>query len=123
VGGGGPGLHIPETDTHPKNNGHLKGGVHDRPFKQYLSFALSAKPFKQHLMEIVPAIGFQVLRQNLCDETVSYRTRGQFSLGLVVFVPSCCKLLFFNFATKPFIVTRNAKRPRHNHPIETAIHS
>ena len=89
VGGGGPGLRIPETEAHPKPSskrienvsfatlsGHLKGGVHDRPFKQYLTRALSAKPFKQHLMEIVPAIGFQVLRQNLCDETVSYCTRG-----------------------------------------------
>ena len=134
-GGGGTGLRIPETEAHPKpsskrienvsfvtRSGNLKGGVHLRPFKQYLTRALSAKPFKQHLMEIVPAIGFQVLRQNLCDETVSYCTRGA-SLGLVVFVPSCCKLLFFNFATKPFIVTRNARRPRHNHPIETAIHS
>jgi hypothetical protein len=40
-----------------------------------------------------------------------------------LFVFSCCKLLLFNFATKPFDVTRNAKRPRHKHPIETAIHS
>jgi hypothetical protein len=57
-------------------SGHLNGGVNDRPFKQYLTRALSAKTIKQHLMEIVPAIGFQVLRQNLCDETVSYCTKG-----------------------------------------------
>ena len=51
----------PETETHPKPSskrvenvsfatlvGHLKGGVHDRPFKQHLTSAFSAKPFKQH---------------------------------------------------------------------------
>ena len=60
-----------------------------------------------------------------CDNTRRNRIllyRGP-SLGLVACCSSCCKLLFFKFATKPFNVTRNAKRPRHNHQIETAIHS
>ncbi len=80
-GGGGTSLRIPENEAHPKPSskrienvsfatltGHLKGGVHDRPFKQYLT--------REHLMEIVLAIGVQVLRQNLCDEIVSYCSRG-----------------------------------------------
>ena len=45
----------------------------------------------------------------------------QFRFGCICSL--CCKLLLSNFATKPFHVTRNAKRPRHNHQIETAIHS
>jgi hypothetical protein len=92
------------TEAHPKPSskrienmslatfsGHLNGGVHDRPFKQYLTRSLSAKPvhdrpfkqyltrvlsaktIKQHLMEIVPAIGFQALRQNLCKATPTRR--------------------------------------------------
>ena len=75
-----------------QHSGHLKGGVHDRPFKQYLTRALSAKPFKQHLMEIVPTIGFQALRQNLCDETVSYCTKGPVKVWLYLFlhVANCC---------------------------------
>jgi hypothetical protein len=43
-------------------------------------------------------------------------------LGLVAVSSLCCKPSYFNFATKPFNVTRNAKRPRSNHPIETAIY-
>ena len=64
-------------------SGYLAGGVYDRPFKQYLTRALSAKLFKEHIMEIVLAIGFQVLRQNICDEFVSHCTRGQLRFGCI----------------------------------------
>jgi hypothetical protein len=70
VGGGGTSLRIPETAAHPKPSskhvenvsfatlsGHLKGGVHDRPFKQPLTRAFSAKPFKQHPRESVGGWG------------------------------------------------------------------
>ena len=66
------------------------------------------------------AIDFLIVRQNISDETSSYCNDAQFR----------CRYYFavlltgvFNCATKPFDVTRSAKRPRRRHPIERAIHS
>ena len=69
---------------------------------------------------------FRLLISKFCDKTSATKpfltiTSAQFRFGCICSL--CCKLLLFNFATKPFHVTRNAKRPRHNHPIETAIYS
>ena len=69
---------------------------------------------------------FRLLISKFCDKTYATKpfltiTSAQVRFGCIC--SSCCKLQLFNFATKPFHVTRSAKRLRHNHPIETAIHS
>ena len=69
---------------------------------------------------------FRLLTFKFCDKTYATKpfltiTSAQVRFGCIC--SSCCKLQLFNFATKPFHVTRSAKRPRHNQPIETAIYS
>ena len=69
---------------------------------------------------------FRLLIFKFCDKTYATKpfltiTSAQVRFGCICSL--CCKLQLFNFATKPFHVTRSAKRPRHNHPIGTAIYS
>ena len=63
---------------------------------------------------------FHVLRQHATKLFLPV-PRAQFGFGCMLFF--MLRFVVFNFATRPLNVTRNAKRPRHNHPIETAIHS
>jgi hypothetical protein len=69
---------------------------------------------------------FRLLIFKFCDKTYATKpfltiTSAQDRFGCICSLG--CKLQLFNFATKPFHVTRSAKRPRHNHPIGTAIYS
>ena len=59
---------------------------------------------------------FHVLRQRATTLCLPV-PRAQFGFGCML------RFVVFNFATRPLNVPRDAKRPRHNHPIETAIHS
>ena len=72
------------------------------------------------LFVFVLVIIFHVLRQHATKQFLPV-PRAQFGFGCMLFF--MLRFVVFNFATRPLNVTRNAKRPRHNHPIETAIHS